>query len=119
MKLHLKNTFSVLLLVLLLLQTTPSLAKTYLGSGGTSCSEYSSIKKTMPEIGTAIDLWVLGYISGLNFLTYSTKKVDLLTNESATSVIGFIQGYCSVNTKMTLNNAANEYWIHLAELKNQ
>ena len=73
----------------------------------------------MPEIGTAIDLWVLGYISGLNFLTYSTKKVDLLANESSTSVIGFIQGYCSANTKMTLNNAANEYWIHISELQNR
>lgn len=93
--------------------TAPAEARTYLGSGGTACAEYINIKQALPEAGQGIDLWLLGYVSGLNFMNYITKKIDLLENQKSGDVIGFIQGYCSTNPKKTLNNAANEYWINL------
>jgi hypothetical protein len=86
-------------------------AKTYLGAGGTSCGEYMTIKRAFPDTAERIDLWLLGYVSGLNFSVYVTKNLDLLANQSAADVIGFVQGYCSVNSNKTLNNAANEYWF--------
>ena len=92
-----------------------ALAKTYLGAGGSSCAEYMAIKQALPGAGKAIDLWLLGYVSGLNFYAYANKKIDLLGNQSAADVIGFVQGYCSVNGSKTLNNAANEYWIQISK----
>ncbi len=105
----------ILSLALLLGLVAPgSHARTYLGSGGTKCADYLGIKDALPDVGKGIDLWVLGYLSGLNMALYSTKQVDLLADASAADIIGFMQGYCSNNERATLNNAANEYWVRRA-----
>lgn len=89
-------------------------AKTYIGPGGRSCSEYLEFTRSAPDMADSIDLWILGYVSGLNFMTYSVKKVDLLRAQEYRDVISFVKGYCSTNPEKTLNNAANEFWIHLS-----
>lgn len=108
-------TAAAFLAALIAASSPVALAKTYLGSGGTACAEYMAIKQALPDAGKAIDLWLLGYVSGLNFYAYANKKTDLLANQSAADVIGFVQGYCSVNGNKTLNNAANEYWVQISK----
>ena len=89
-------------------------ARTYLGSGGTSCADYLQIKQQAPAATQGIELWLLGYVSGVSFMTYAVRKVDLLADQSAANVISFVQGYCAANPSKTLNNAANEYWFQLS-----
>lgn len=70
-----KRCTSAAFLAALIAASSPvALAKTYLGSGGTSCAEYMAIKQALPDTGKAIDLWLLGYVSGLNFYAYANKK---------------------------------------------
>lgn len=95
--------------------SSSAFAKTYIGAGGTTCGEYISSKKSLPGVAQAIEFWILGYVSGLNFITYATREVDLLSNQSSNEIIGFVQGYCSTNTEKSLNNAANEYWVQLSK----
>jgi hypothetical protein len=109
-----RRTASVFIVALITASSPVALARTYLGSGGTTCAEYIAIKQALPDIGRAIDLWLLGYVSGLNFYAYANKQVDLLGNQSAHNVISFVQGYCAINGDKTLNNAANEYWIQIS-----
>lgn len=87
---------------------------TFLGAGGTTCAQYAQIRPQFPEIGKGVELWILGYLSGVNFAVYSTKGVDLLADQSRENVLSFIDGYCAMNSTRTLNNAANEYWFQLA-----
>ena len=111
-----KRCMALSLLATLVVAWSPmALAKTYLGSGGTSCAEYMAIKQALPDVGKAIELWLLGYVSGLNLYAYAQNKTDVLANQSAADVIGFVQGYCSVNENRTLNNAANEYWFQISK----
>ena len=92
-----------------------AVAQSYLGSGGTTCGEYLKIKQGLPAVAQAIELWVLGYVSGLNMSAYSNYKTDLLNKQSNSDVIGFVNGYCAANEKRTLNNAANEYWVQIVK----
>ncbi len=114
-----RHTAASVLAVLIFALSDVTQAKIYLGSGGTSCGEYMTIKQVLPDAGKSIDLWLLGYVSGLNFYAYATKKADLLANQSAADVIGFVQGYCSANRDKTLNNAANEYWFQISKRHSQ
>ena len=95
----------------------PTRAQAYIGSGGTSCAEYQAIGQQNPDASQAIDLWILGYLSGLNMMTFSSRKVDLLSGVAYRDVSGFIRGYCAGNPSKTLNNAANEFWFQLADRK--
>ena len=112
-----KNNFSHFIVAVVLISSLASAAaaQTYLGAGGTSCGEYIQFKQSSPENATAVDFWVLGYVSGLNMLGYSRYKTDLLINQSHKDVIGFVNGYCAANDKRTLNNAANEYWVQIVK----
>ena len=108
--------YTFLLAFLFLCLALPCKAKTYLGAGGTSCKEYLNYKRELPVAAQAIDFWILGYISGLNFANYSTTKVDLLIDKSSTDILGFVKGYCSAREQKTLNNAANEYYVQAAKV---
>ncbi len=92
-----------------------ALANTYIGPGGSSCSDYVKLKQRLPDAASYIELWVLGYISGLNFYLYANKNIDLLARQTSADIVGFLQGYCSANGDSTINNAANEYWIQLSK----
>ena len=112
-----KNNFSHFIVAVGLISALApaAAAPTYLGAGGTNCGEYIQFKQSSPENATAVDFWLLGYVSGLNMLGYSRYNTDLLINQSHKDVIGFVNGYCSVNDKRTLNNAANEYWVQIVK----
>lgn len=110
-----KRISAAFLSALIFTLSSVALAKTYLGSGGTSCAEYMAIKQAAPDAGKEIDLWLLGYVSGLNFYGYANNRQDLLINQSAADVLGFVQGYCSVNGNKTLNNGLNEYWFQMTK----
>ena len=112
-----KSKFSRFIVAVVFISTLapPAVAQSYLGSGGTTCGEYLKIKYGMPDVAQAIELWVLGYLSGLNMSAYSNYKTDLLNKQSSSDVIGFVNGYCSANDKRTLNNAANEYWVQIVK----
>ena len=105
--------FSVITLSLFVV--TPVTARTFLGSGGTTCGDYFQIKRVVPDAAKGIDLWLLGYVSGLNFMNYASRKIDLLQQQDSRDVLSFVSGYCSTNPEKTLNNAANEYWIQLSQ----
>jgi|CXWL01.1.fsa_nt_gi hypothetical protein len=89
-------------------------AQTYLGSGGTSCREYMSYVSTQTPVAQGMELWALGYVSGLNMASYATIKIDRLIKEKSNAIVGFARGYCSANPEKTLSNALNEYWFQLA-----
>ena len=86
-------------------------AGTYLGAGGATCAYWAEVRRDYPAGKVAVELWLLGYVSGLNFALYSDRGIDLLENQSRESVLGFVEGYCATNPGRTLNNAANEYWV--------
>lgn len=98
---------------------TNSFAQTYLGSGGTVCKDYLQIKKTTPEVGLGIDLWIAGYLSGLNFSNsiyskiYQNSNQDVLKGANILEIISYIEGFCSSDDRKTINNAANDLWIKL------
>ena len=106
---------SIVTLALMIAFASPVIGKTYLGSGGTSCGEYLRVKKTLPDVAQAIELWLLGYVSGLNMSTYSMYANDLLINQTNNDVIVFVNGYCATNEAKTLNNAVNEYWVQIVK----
>lgn len=97
-----------------LASTTPICAKTQLGFGLSPCGQYNQLRQQAPEIGHAFDAWILGYLSGVNFIVYTSRGVDLLAAENSEKIIGYIQGYCSANPNKTVTEAANEYWFGLA-----
>ena len=94
-------------------------AATYLGSGGTTCNQYMEYKKSQPDVSSGIDLWLLGYLSGMNFMSaIATEKFynidqDLLKTFDAKTLLFFINKYCSKNGSNTLNNAANDLFLAL------
>lgn len=90
-------------------------ANTQLGAGLTRCNQYVQFTQQAPEISRAIDFWVLGYLSGVNFIIHTSTNVDLLTDQNSERIIAFIQSYCKASPSKTVSEAANEYWFNLAE----
>lgn len=90
-------------------------ANTQLGHGLASCEQYEEFIVTAPETEAAFDAWVLGYLSGVNFLVYTTKGVDLLSTQNSETIKNFIHDYCNSNPKKTIAEAANKFWFVLSE----
>lgn len=104
---------AVPLTFLLLLSCDCIAGGTYLGAGGATCAYWAQQRQQDPKIALMVDLWLLGYVSGLNFAMYVEHQIDLLEHESRENVIRFVEGYCASNQNGTMNNAANAYWDHL------
>ena len=98
----------------LLTITSPASGNTQLGLGLTKCAQFNAIQSQAPEIARAFDAWITGYVSGVNFIVYTTKGIDLLAQESSEKVSAFVKGYCSINPNRSLTEGANEYWFGLA-----
>jgi len=115
------KTITILLLSVVLLMSAFTQVKagvnakantsTQLGYGLTTCGQYNQLRKQDPVIETIFNAWVLGYLSGVNFIVHTTKGVDFLANENADKISGFIKGYCAANPEKTVTEAANEYWF--------
>jgi hypothetical protein len=90
-------------------------AQTQLGHGNASCSVFNQAQNNSPQIEQAFDAWIIGYISGVNFMIHTIKKVDLLASKDAKEINSFVRGYCRANPTKTVTNAANEYWFGLSE----
>jgi hypothetical protein len=100
---------------ILAITLTQANANTQLGYGLTSCNQYNQVRQQSPAIEPIIDAWVLGYLSGINYIIHTTKGVDLLAEENAENISRFIKGYCSANPRKTVTEATNEYWFNLSE----
>ena len=90
-------------------------ANTLLGAGLTRCGQYMQFAQQSPEISRTIDSWALGYLSGVNFIFYTSKGIDLLSDQNSEKITAFIQGYCKASPLKNVTEAANEYWFNLAE----
>lgn len=90
-------------------------ANTQLGLGLTKCGQYIQLRQQNREFGRAFEAWVLGYLSGVNFVVHTSKGVDLLADQSAEKVSSFVDGYCRARPDKTVTEAANEFWFGLAE----
>jgi hypothetical protein len=90
-------------------------AQTQLGHGNAQCSMFNQAQNNSPQVEQAFDAWIVGYISGVNFMIHTLKKTDLLASKNAAEVGSFVRGYCRANPTKTVTNAANEYWFGLSE----
>ena len=110
-----RNTFVLTGAVGFLALVNTAYANTQLGVGLTRCSQYVQFMQQAPEISRAIDSWALGYLSGVNFIIYTSKNIDLLADKNSEGIISFIQGYCRASPSKSVTEAANQYWFGLAE----
>jgi len=76
---------------------------------------FNQAQNNSPQVEQAFDAWIVGYISGVNFLIHTMKKTDLLASKNAAEINSFVRGYCRANPTKTVTNAANEYWFGLSE----
>jgi hypothetical protein len=103
-----------IILIALILPASATYAQTYFSSTDTlvTCQKYLYMKESAPDIAGAYDLWVFGYVSGLNISNYHTKKVDLLSAQTTSDLLRAIKAFCSVEptSKKTLKEAVDNYW---------
>ena len=90
-------------------------ANTQIGFGLMTCGQYNQFQDKTPDLARGVDAWILGYVSGVNFMAHTSKGVDLLQDQSAKEIISFVQGYCRSTPTKTVANAANEFWFTLSD----
>jgi hypothetical protein len=119
----LRGIKTILTLLIALILASPAYAQTYFSSADAivTCEKYLQMKETDPDIAGAHDLWVFGYVSGLNTANYHTRKVDLLYTQTRPDVLAFIKLFCSDDSsaKKTLKEAADKYWEQLSNQAKQ
>lgn len=84
--------------------------QTYLGAGGTRCSEYLRQVRANDPLRYAFEHWVLGYLSGMNAAVKVFTGVDPLAKAEGAQALTFVRGYCSGNGSHTVVNAANAFF---------
>ena len=92
-----------------------SSAQTQIGYGNAPCAMFNQAQSNSPQIEQSFDAWIVGYVSGVNFMLTTIKKTDLLASKNAGEIGSFVRGYCRANPTKTVTNAANEYWFGLSE----
>ena len=100
-------------LSLALIWGTPLHAQTYLGPGGLSCGEYMS--EPMGSTRNMLDGYVLGYVSGVAFVSSLAAQQDMLKPYDRSDVIGYVRTYCRSNGSKTLLNATNDFIYSLTK----
>ena len=98
---------------LALLWTTPIQAQTYLGPGGLSCGAYMS--ETADSTKNMLDSYILGYVSGVGFLSSLAARQDMLKPYDRSDVIGYVRTYCRSNVSKTLLNTTNDFIYSLSK----
>jgi hypothetical protein len=109
----------VICLLVVMFSSIASAQITQIGHGNAQCAVFNQAQNNSPEVEQAFDAWIIGYISGVNFMIYTIKKTDLLSSKNAAEISSFVRGYCRANPTKTVTNAANEYWFGLSEQQNR
>jgi len=63
---------------------------TQLGYGLTTCGQYNQLRKQDPVIETIFDAWVLGYLSGVNFIVHTAKGELFSGSGFGATLLGFL-----------------------------
>ena len=100
-------------LTVFLLTTDMAQARTQLGSGGVTCGNYLKLKQIKPAERTAIESWILGLLSGLNYSRYLIRKGDLLSDKDPDQVLAWVSNHCEKNPQKDIGSATLDYWIFL------
>ena len=87
-----------------------AIAQTQIGAGLAKCALYNQLQDQKADPTYGIELWVLGYLSGINFIHYIVKNEDFLIRQNSEVIISFLKGYCRANPGKTIANASNELW---------
>lgn len=91
----------------------PVCAQTYLGPGGLSCGAYMS--ETADSTKNMLDGYILGYVSGVGFVSSLAAQQDMLKPYDRSDVIGYVRTYCRSNASKTLLNATNDFIYSLSK----
>jgi hypothetical protein len=86
--------FAIAALAITAVPLDAAVAQSMMGSGHSRCELYVQAPQQNPNLGAAIELWVLGYVSGLNMRNYAQVRQDWLEGDSYQDVVGFVRGYC-------------------------
>jgi hypothetical protein len=80
----------------LMLLSTSALAQMYFGPGDKSCGSWTTDHRGNVTIGAAYDMWVLGFLSGINTSeTLGLNRPDLLKGTDPKGVRVWMDNYCA------------------------
>ncbi len=97
-------------IVLITLVSASAFGSSQLGYGNTKCSIYNAVQQDGGTLGSNIDSWTLGYLSGLNHAAAANGKSDKLRRQQPDRIAGYIRAYCESKTDETVEQAVNSYW---------
>ena len=60
-------------------------------------------------------LHILGYVSGVGFVSSLAAQQDMLKPYDRSDVIGYVRSYCRSNVSKTLLNATNDFIYSLTK----
>lgn len=92
--------------------SSPSQSQTFFGPGDITCDGYL---ESSSERKLALDMYVLGYVSGHSFISSLVKKNDLLKSYESSDALLFMRSYCRKNKSNTLLNASNDFMIYVSK----
>jgi len=97
-------------IALMALVSASAFGSSQLGYGNTKCSIYTMVQQDGGTLGSNIDSWTLGYLSGLNHAAAVDGKSDKLRRQQPDRIAAYIRAYCESKTDETVEQAVNSYW---------
>lgn len=87
------------------------------GEGNFSCPDYVSAKRSNGAKLYSSVTWVQGFISGVNYQASLEQGIDsfIAQDYPATSIVSWLESYCSDNPQDYLSDAAEALVIELKE----
>jgi hypothetical protein len=110
----LRLSVSIYLLLVLLLACWPQTAARaadssgrfqVFGAGAVSCTNFLQTQQD-PDVHTAFDIWIAGYVTALNRTTPDTWS--LLNNASRTNVFAWLSDFCRQHEATQFGDAVHE-----------
>jgi hypothetical protein len=100
--------FRLMVVLLILVQATPSRAQKTVGYGETSCKLWTKERRTETAISLAYSGWVLGFVSGVNAIGILTsdESRDFLKTAVAKQLIAWVDEHCHAHPDDHLDSAA-------------
>lgn len=84
-------------------------ANTYIGAGTLSCGAYLNKEEV---VRSAVQLWVLGYVSGINAMS----NVDFLEKFDGEGIGASVDKYCRENPLKKIYDASNDIGIQMMKM---
>jgi hypothetical protein len=115
-----KKTSKAMLVAMLLLYATNSMARPYTTIGLTQCTKWLDDRDKLREsklygIPARTNLgWVVGFLSALNAI--ESNKKDVLANVDADTVADWVDDYCLKNPTHSAADAALELYNKLLKI---